>query len=287
MAIIFHCPHCDERHRVDPARAGKSGPCKQCGKKIRVPVPVDELPDGEDVELAPSGSPIWRHEPRKVPFDVAFGDSDLIEAISGHIEEHLGPVANVLHELVSDLVHIDVHVVEPTNEVPYYRLVTSGMSDAPMSVPDELRELRFAELMVTLPRTWSLEQEDWQDEANYWPIRWLKTLARFPHEYDTWLGFGHTIPNGDPPEPFADGTQQCCLLVLPSPTVPEGFHKLETADGKQIHFYSLVPLYREEMNLKLRKGTEDLLNLFDRHGVQDVIDPARKNVARKGWRFWQ
>ena len=29
----------------------------------------------------------------------------------------------------------------------------------------------------------------------FWPIQMLKFLARFPHEYKTWLGWGHTIPN--------------------------------------------------------------------------------------------
>lgn len=161
------------------------------------------------------------------------------------------------------------------------------MSDAPMTVPEELHELRFAELMVTLPADWSLDQEDWQDESQFWPIRWLKMLARFPHEYDTWLGFGHTVPNGDPPEPFADNTKLCCLLVLPSPTVPEEFHTLKTSGDKEINFYSLVPLYREEMDLKLHQGADQLLDLFDAHNIQDIIDPSRKNVAKKGWKFWR
>ncbi|MFQ8729788.1 MAG: suppressor of fused domain protein [Enterocloster bolteae] len=26
--------------------------------------------------------------------------------------------------------------------------------------------------------------------SEYWPIRLIKYLARFPHEYSTWLGWG-------------------------------------------------------------------------------------------------
>lgn len=42
-----------------------------------------------------------------------------------------GVLAFVWHELVSDLVHLDVHVAEPTPARPYYTVVTSGMSDRP------------------------------------------------------------------------------------------------------------------------------------------------------------
>lgn len=286
MAIIFHCPHCQKEYRVDRSRAGKKGACKQCGKAIQVPVPAEGVPESGDVELTSSGSPIYRHEPRKIPFDAVVGDSENIERISAHIEEHLGPIENVLHEIVSDLVHIDLHLVAPTEECPAYRLVTSGMSDVPMNVPEGAEECRYAELMITLPEEWPLNQEDWEDEANFWPIRWLKMLARFPHEYDTWLGYGHTIPNGDPPEPFADNTSLCCALILVSPNVPEEFLELKVDEEKSIHFYSIVPLYREELQFKLDRGVDDLLDLFDRHGITDLIDPARKNVCRKGWKLW-
>ncbi len=61
-----------------------------------------------------------------------------------------------------------------------------------MNVPSALDEyeLYYAELMIDLPPEW-LVQDD--DENNYWPIRWLKILARLPIDSDTWLGYGHTI----------------------------------------------------------------------------------------------
>jgi len=39
--------------------------------------------------------------------------------------------------------------------------------------------------------------------------------------------------------------------------------------------------YEEEMNLKLRSGTDELLNRLDKVGINDIIDPARRNAARK------
>ena len=39
-------------------------------------------------------------------------------------------------------------------------------------------------------------------------------LARLPHQYDSFLSYGHTIPTGDPPVPYADDTELCCALIL-------------------------------------------------------------------------
>ena len=252
-----------------------------------------EEPTSGEYELSPSGNPIYRHGERKVPFDLAAGDAHNIERISEHIEKHLGPVAGVYHEIVSDLVHLDVHVVNPTPERDRYTLVTSGMSDAPMSVPEGLEPLRFAELMIQLPPDWPLHKiqqlagrKDKESDAEraaaerwYWPIRWLKMLARLPHEYDTWLGEGHTVPNGDPPEPYADDTKLCCMLVLPPLSAPDAFASLKVSEDKTIFFYQVMPIYAEEMDLKLRKGLPALIAQFDKHKVSAVVDPRRPNAA--------
>ena len=150
----------------------------------------------EPTEHSEAGHPIYRYGERTVPRDIAHGDDAIIEAIGAHIEEYLGEPAGVYHELVSDLVHIDVHVVAPGPGRPFHTLVTSGMSSAPMIGHGEDGPFQsYAELCCLLPPDWKLEQKDFKDFANYFPIHWLKFLARFPHEYDTWLSFGHTIPN--------------------------------------------------------------------------------------------
>lgn len=234
--------------------------------------------DGKLVSL--SGQPIYRYDDAPPGLEAVQGEICL-EEISNHIETHLGPIESVFHEIVSDLVHIDVHWVPPHDGNPFHRLVTSGMSDLPMQVPAELDAPEHLELMVTLPPDWRIEQEAFQDEAWYWPVRLLKTLARFPHKYRTWLGWGHSMPNGDPSEPYAPNTNLCGALLLPAVSAPEEFATLNIDAEKEIHFLAVVPLYREEMELKLRKGSDALLEKFGAHDVSDVIDPSRRNVAKK------
>jgi len=122
-------------------------------------------------DVSPGGSPIMVHS-RQKDFTPPQGEEH-IEAIGAHIERHLGPVSGVFHEIISDLVHIDVHVVPANDQFPHLRLVTSGMSDLPMTVPAEVDAdaPRYMELMVTLPADWPISQDAFEDERNYWPVR--------------------------------------------------------------------------------------------------------------------
>ncbi len=227
-----------------------------------------------------SGAPIFRYTDGAKEWESPHGEES-IDAISDHIEQHLGTVESVFHEIVSDTVHVDVHHVKPTPTRPMHTLITSGMSDLPMKVPEDIDAPIHLELMVTLPQSWRIDEQSFRDERWYWPARQLKYLARFPHKYDTWLGWGHTVPNGDPAEPFAVNTKLSGVILLPSVVVPEAFHKLVIDENKTIAFFSVVPLYDEEMNLKLKKGTDPILARFEKWGINDIIDIERRNVAKK------
>jgi hypothetical protein len=234
----------------------------------------------EENPVSPSGAPVFTYTDGEKEWQAPHGEA-CIEEISDHIERHIGTVSMVFHEIVSDTVHIDVHHVEPTTERPFHTLVTSGMSDLPMTVPTGVESTRYMELMMHLPEAWKIDQKSFESEKWYWPIRELKFLARFPHKFDSWLAWGHTVPNGDPPEPFTDETALSGVIILPSLCVPDEFSTLEINKDKVIEFYSVVPLYEDEMNLKLRKGTDALLEKFDKHGISDLILPMRRNVAKK------
>ena len=57
-----------------------------------------------------------------------------------------------------------------------------------------------------------------------------------------------------------------------------------------IHFYCLIPLYKEEIDLKNSKGLDALLDRFETSEVSDVINIHRKNSCPKKKGFfglWQ
>jgi hypothetical protein len=238
----------------------------------------DRAPDG----ISEAGGPVYRHV-RSKPFEHAVGDPESLQVIGGHIARHVGDPATVFHEIVSDLVHIDIHVVAPTPARNYYTLVTTGMSDRPMNVPKGMENFSHLELFLSLPPTWPMDEKaaPFKDERNYWPIRLLKILARLPHEYDTWLGLHHTMPNGDPPAPWADNTRLSGAMITIPHLVPAEFASVEVRPGKKVWFLAVTPLHPEEMVFKLKKGGEALDALLEKEGVTELLDPQRKNACRK------
>jgi hypothetical protein len=195
----------------------------------------------------------------------------------------------VYHELVSDIVHIDVLIVPPWQGRDMYTLVTSGMSDQPMSVPEEeefVDELMYAELVISLPSDWPLDKQNMRDENNYWPIRWLKKVARLPHEHRTWVGLGMTVRALEdermPPDCGFAG------VVLGAPMLTnEEFCQLKVSGGPIINFYSLVPLYQEEIELVCRSGLEALGERLGEDGGTELVNVGRRNVGkRRSWWFF-
>ena len=198
-------------------------------------------------------------------------------AVEAHLERYFGPCDNVFHEIMSPDIHVDIYIMKPTPERNYYVLSTFGMGAHRMNVPEELAEkkLERAEIIVALPPDWKVTDSD---ETWYWPIRWLKILARLPINEDGWLGWGHTISNPDD-VPFADNTKLCGLVL----TQPQGFDDeavcCNLPGGDEVNFYQMIPLTFEEMQFKIYHSAQELLERFTPEQLA-VVDIHREGVCR-------
>jgi tetratricopeptide (TPR) repeat protein len=196
-----------------------------------------------------------------------------LEALEAHIEKYFGPYRNVYHEVASLDIHVDIAIVEPSRQRNYYALITMGMGARKMNVPGASKDQDRAELIICLPPDWDLDKLE--DERWYWPLRWLKILARLPITDNTWLGWGHTIPNG---EPFADNTKFCALLLLNPGAFGKKSAYCKLPNGERVNFYQVVPLYEEETQFKEKNNVQILLNFLDRDALEYVrID--RENIC--------
>jgi hypothetical protein len=257
-------------------------------------VPIDSLlgPGGRwSPEPAESDNPPPREVVRWVhdstagsSVSVAEMDDAEAERWGEHLHQHLGGEATVFHELLSDTIHLDVLVYGATDERPYHVLVTQGMSALAMTVPEGAEQQRFAELMMVLPRDWVMDGEAADDDRWYWPMRTLKFVARLPHLHETWIGLGHTIPNGHPAEPYAEGTKLCCVMAGLPLGYGDQFRSCEVAPGKIVRLYVLVPLYEDETQFKLEHGSEALFEKLEERNVGECLDVSRRSVLAK--RFW-
>jgi hypothetical protein len=222
-----------------------------------------------------SSGPTLRHGPARSGAAPA-GDEKAHAAVIARLETELGAkVGMVFHELVSDLVHVDVHHVPPTRQRPSHAFFTTGMSDRAMTVPAGAPSSGFAELLVLLPADWKVDQAAWNDERWYWPIRWMKILARLPHAHRTWLSHGHTIPNGDPAAPFAGGTLltgMCLVTLFDDHDRPVS---VPVRDDKHVELFELYPFTTAEMDLKLKTSAEHVMRGLGAAGVGRAIQHDR------------
>lgn len=202
-------------------------------------------------------------------------DDELEDEILDHLEANLGEVEPLaLRQIVPSTVPVAIQVVRGDDRTT---LVTRGMSDQPMTVPEGGEEYQYAELMIHLPKRWPLSKKSLAKEKNFWPIEWLLRVSQYPHDNETWLGgMSAVIANGEPPEPLGENTEFTCVLLL---TSDSELGQLTCSDGRQIVFYTLFPLYTEERDFERDHGTVELLQRFQQRGVSDVLELGRENVA--------
>ena len=176
-----------------------------------------------------------------------------------------------------------IYTWPPTAERPFHTFVTSGMSDLPMTLPAGARQAGvtdLAELVVCLPADWPVPEWNapW-DDAAYFPVRWLKNLARSSSEYGTWLGYGHSTQNGEPAAPLAPGSWLVGWVLRPPMTLPAEAHSVPLPDGRRIDLFAVIGVTQAELDRKLRSGVEPLFDGFDAAGVNEVLDVRRPSAV--------
>lgn len=200
------------------------------------------------------------------------------QEIIAYVSQRFGPADELtLREILPVLedVHVAIHVIRPTDQHPFMTLFTTGMSSRAMNVPAGQEAFRFGELLLNLPITWPHPREARSDDdAAIWPVQVLRQLAYLPHVNNSWYGPCHTAAFDDPPQPLGPNTQQSCALLMADKLTP-----LQLGNGKSIKFFSVIPIYTEELGIATRFGMEELLDRFDKHRVTPLVEPERINVG--------
>jgi pentatricopeptide repeat protein len=175
-----------------------------------------------------------------------------------------------------DDLRVDIYHIKPSEDRDFHILITSGMSRLPMNVPGNANDFKYGELLAILPEDWDLSQEGLKNSNNYWPVLWLKNLARIPQQYNSWLCYGHSIPNGDPSKPIAD-TEFQGVVIMDSTTLPEDFLEVKVGEDT-LYLYTIIPVYAEEMQYKIEHGVKALSQKMEEANIPDWIIPFRPSA---------
>ena len=203
-----------------------------------------------------------------------------VEIVDSHLDQFFDEDADIVvfDEIESEIIHRDIFFIKATEDRPYHILLSCGMSALPMKVPEDIESSEFAEVMILLPKEWNLNYESFSDERNYWPIRIMKELMMLPHPNKTWLGFGHTFGHEDDDE-LAEGIGFNSVMLASSMELSADFTEIELENDKTIDIYTLIPLYKEELEFKKQNSASDLLEKFDKYGIEEIVKVGRKNVC--------
>lgn len=203
-------------------------------------------------------------------------------ACEAHLTEFLGDDFHLLTEKFSVGIHLDIYVFPPSEEFDHVTLVTSGMSDLPMAVPEGFGGDRL-ELLVALPAGWPgldpLEWDAFSVEENYWPLRMLKDVARIPSTYDSFMTWGHTIADEEG-SLFTPQLSFAGAIVGPPFGLPPRIMRAVTPAG-EVDYLAVFPTTQAEMDFKVATpgGGDALIDRLSEAGVTAVIDPERASAV--------
>lgn len=184
------------------------------------------------------------------------------------IEENFGKVEEVYEVGYSDF-SLDVAQINPTEEKPYYTLITLGMGEHKMYNQNNENFSSYADLMISLPSDWNLDDENYK-----WVLDNLMHLAYIPFTFYFSYEWGHLENNF---EPFTYETNLSAFAIL-YPEMKKENSGLLKLENRNLQFYQIVPLYDEEYTFALKNGMKNLLMLDTNKKISFVVDMKREKV---------
>ncbi|MDO4526334.1 MAG: suppressor of fused domain protein, partial [Bacteroidales bacterium] len=170
--------------------------------------------------------------------------------LQNFIEDQFGEIDVIAHEKESAHgLHVDLAVIQPTDERPYYTVCTIGVGTYRMTMNNEDRvenhTPEYYEFLIHLPADWVvLPEEGYDKEENWWPIRLLKAVAVEPKlsnecfKFNEIVSYKRSCETENPTSVYID-------YPLPDPYYNTLFN---TSTGRSVQFLQIIPLTEEEAN---------------------------------------
>lgn len=187
-----------------------------------------------------------------------------IKAREDAYERAFGVQPQILHSTDHKAPHVDLYVFPPDRQRDFVVVLTGGMGDLPMAVPDGSGAEAHIELLMGI------------GQHQHWATNLLKVVAEYPFDHGAFYDVHHTVPFGGE---LGDGSSLSAFLFLRPRFLPEHLGKFEL-DGKRIGFLQAVPITTAEHQFAVAAGSDKLEALLERHGYLITRDPNRPSVVK-------
>lgn len=163
-------------------------------------------------------------------------------------------------------VHVDVYQFAPTEERPFWTLITGGMSDIQQIAPEDCEEHQAAraEILMYVPA------------PQGWMFNVLKGLAEMPFDDKTHLHWWHTVPNGRPMT--ANPSLLTSYFFMPPYVEDEEFGSLQL-DGDAVDFLWMVPITEAEREFAVTHGSQALEDRMREVDLSHILDESKKSMV--------
>ncbi len=175
-----------------------------------------------------------------------------------------GPISEISRQHDSSLPVVDVYIHAPTALRPFTTLITSGMSDRAMPVPQGSCSPR-AELVCYVE----------QPQPAY--IELMRYVAQLPHRHQFALMYGSVINNGNPAAPIMQGSVLASyVFMIPNLESDFKIHESLRIENDPMQLLWLTPISTPERDLIRGRGMRAFCSLLDKHNHSLLLDPFRQ-----------
>jgi len=202
----------------------------------------------------------------------------LHQALSDRFGEHRVSLFSIEDDSMP-LLMLDLELKSPVTI-----LMTNGLSNYQMPVPEKMAGREYNELYFCLPSYWNIEDLDHPNKK--WVFSWIIRLANYVQEKKTWFGHGHTMPCGKDMVSLSETMQQNHFFLSDPVLLQDELSPIQVGE-KNVHFLSVIPIFPDEMDYKQGKGTFKFEQKLRQHGVSEKLDDYRGTILRSKWRLFK
>lgn len=174
-----------------------------------------------------------------------------------------GVPAGILHSTDRKAPHIDLYVFPPAGGRDFVAVLTGGMSDLAMAVPEGSTAAPYIELALGLGR------------HEHWATNLLKLTAEYPFDHGTFLDVHHTVGFG---AELGEGSCLSAFLFVEPRFLPEQLLRFEFG-GRRVRFLQAVAITTAEHRFAMTEGSDKLEALLEQRGFLITRDPKRPSVV--------